>query len=107
MRVLLDENVDRSLRSQFDAGMEVLTVDECGWKGKKNGDLLRAAQVEFDVLVTMDRNLEYQQNLKAFALGFVVIRAKSNSYYDVMPLMPKVNAAVKTLKFGNVVHVSA
>ena len=67
MRVLLDENVDRSLRSQFDAGMEVLTVDECGWKGKKNGDLLRAAQVEFDVLVTMDRNLEYQQNLKAFA----------------------------------------
>lgn len=107
MRVLLDENIDHSLRGQFDASLEVLTVDECGWKGKKNGDLLRAAQVDFDVFVTMDKNLEYQQNLKAFALGFVVIRAKSNSYYDVMPLMPKVNAAIKTIKPGSVVHVTA
>ena len=87
--------------------MEVLTVDECGWKGMKNGDLLRAAQVEFDVFVTMDKNLEYQQNLGAFDLGFVVIRAKSNSYLDVEPLMPIVNEAVRTIKSGSIAHVSA
>ena len=64
MRVLLDENVDRLLKSRFDRGVEVFTVDDCGWKGMKNGDLLRAAQIEFDVFVTMDKNLEYQQNLR-------------------------------------------
>ena len=107
MRVLLDENVDQLLKSRFDRGVEVLTVDECGWKGMKNGDLLRVAAVDFDVFVTMDKNLEYQQNLGAFDLGFVVIRAKSNSYLDVNPLMPKVNEAVKTIKSGSVEHVSA
>ena len=91
MRVLLDENVDRLLKSRFDHGVEVLTVDDCGWKGMKNGDLLRTAHIEFDVFVTMDKNLEYQQNLGAFDLSFVVIRAKSNSYLDVEPLMPKIN----------------
>ena len=54
MRVLLDENIDRLLKPRFDADMEVLTVQERGWKGMKNGELLRVAQLEFDVFVTMD-----------------------------------------------------
>jgi hypothetical protein len=57
----------------------------------KNGELLRAAAGEFDVFVTMDRNLPSQQNLKALDLAVVVIRAVSNAFVDVAPLMPAVN----------------
>jgi hypothetical protein len=107
VRVLLDENIDRLLKPLFDAELEVVTIQERGWKGMKNGPLLRVAQIEFDVFVTMDKNLEYQQNLNAINMGFVVIRARSNSFQDVEPLMPKVNEAIKTVQAGEVVHVAA
>lgn len=60
MRVLLDENVDRRLRPLFDSTFEVIMVIEYGWGGLTNGALLNAAQHEFDVLVTMDRNIPHQ-----------------------------------------------
>ncbi len=106
MRVLLDENMDRLLKRRFDERVEVLTVDECGWKGMTNGDLLRAAEATFDVFVTMDGKLEYQKHLRAFAMGFVVLKAKSNSYQDVEPLIPNVNETLKTVQPGQVVHVA-
>ncbi len=59
MRVLLDENLDRRLKKAFETQIEVLTVIERGWSGKKNGELLCLAEQEFDVFVTMDRNLEH------------------------------------------------
>jgi hypothetical protein len=99
-RILLDENVDRQLKPFFDADFEVLTAQEQGWDGLKNGELLRAAAAEFDVFVTMDRNLPYQQNLKALALAVVVVRSVSNAFVDVAPLMPKVNAAVRAAGIG-------
>lgn len=77
MRVLLDENLDRRLNRHFDSEHEVLTITECGWSGKKNGELLRLAEVEFDALVTMDRGIEYQQNLKTLRLGIVLRRILS------------------------------
>lgn len=61
MRVLLDEHLDRKLKWRFESGVEVVTVAERGWQGSKNGELLRLAQAEFDVLVTMDRNIEHQK----------------------------------------------
>ncbi|MDQ2695700.1 MAG: DUF5615 family PIN-like protein, partial [Pseudomonadota bacterium] len=63
MRVLLDENLDRRLKRAFESDFDVVTVTERGWSGKTNGELLRLAEVEFDVLVTMDRGIEHQQNL--------------------------------------------
>jgi hypothetical protein len=68
MRVLLDECVPRKLRREL-PGHEVLTVTERGWSGIKNGELLALAQAEFDVFLTIDQNLKYQQNLKAFNIG--------------------------------------
>lgn len=61
MRVLLDEHVDRLLKELFAPEFTVLTVQERGWRGKANSELVRAAQQEFDALVTMDGNLEHQQ----------------------------------------------
>jgi hypothetical protein len=72
MHVLLDENVDRLLKPLFAPEFEVLTVRECGWNGMANGALLRAAEQEFDASVTMDRNLECQQNLGVLDLSDVL-----------------------------------
>ena len=104
--MLLDENIDRFLKAEFDPDMEVLTVSEQGWRGMKNGQLLRIAQHEFDVFVTTDKDLEYQQNLSVINMGIVVVRAPSNSYQSVEPLMPQINEAVKTVTDGEVMHVT-
>jgi len=69
VRVLLDEDVDVHLRHHFPEEMTVETVDFRGWKGLKNGDLLRAAQEYFDVLVTLDDNIPYQQPIRQFDLA--------------------------------------
>ena len=60
MRVLLDENLDHQLRRSFGRSIEVTTVAEQGWKGKRNGELLELASREFDTFITGDQNLEYQ-----------------------------------------------
>jgi len=105
MRVLLDENLDHRLRSRFADGVEVTTVAERGWKGMDNGDLLRTAEAEFDVLVTMDRGIEHQQNLRHIDLGIVILVAWSNRLADLEPLMPEVNKALRELLPRQVVTV--
>ena len=107
MRVLLDENVDRRLKRSFDEDFEVTTVTERGWSGMKNGELLRAAEREFDALVTMDRNMEHQQNLGSVDLGVVLISARSNRRRDVEPLMPEVNWALRRVRSGELTTVTA
>ncbi len=104
MRVLLDEHLDRRLKPLFERRFEVATVQERGWNGK-NGELLRLAQAEFDVLVTMDGSLEYQQNLRQLALGIVVLHARSNRRQDTAPLIRQVNEALLTIRPGEVVHI--
>ncbi len=104
-RILLDENIDSFLKALFVTEFEVMTVRERGWNGKKNGELLRLAQKEFDVFVTMDKNLEHQQNLKALNLGVIVLQARSNAYPVVAPLMPKVNEVSRVIQAGEVLHI--
>ena len=65
MHVLLDENIPYKLRPLFEEGVEVITVGHRGWKGKENGELLKSAESEFDVLVTMDQGIPQQQNLRS------------------------------------------
>lgn len=104
-RVLLDENVDRRLKRFFDDGFDVLTVVEEGWGGLKNGKLLSVASNSFDVLVTMDSNLQYQQQIGLLDLAIVVIRARSNQRHIVEPMMPKVNEAIRNAESGSVIVV--
>jgi hypothetical protein len=106
MRVLLEENVDRRLKRLFGDRFEVVTVGERGWNGEKNSELLRLAEQEFDVLMTMDRNLEHQQDLSAFALGVILIIAKSNRLSDVEPAMPEVNGMLGQVRPGGLAVVS-
>ena len=104
-RVLLDENMDRRLKRLFDPGLGVFTVMEMGWSGLKNGRLLSQATKDFDVFVTMDGNIPYQQNLKSLTLGIVLIKAKSNRRDALEPIMDKVNEAAKEGTAGTLIVV--
>ncbi len=107
MRVLLDECLPRRLRRAL-PGHEVRTVQELGWAGTKNGALLRRAEAEgFEVFVTVDRNLEYQQHLPSVTLAVIALRARSNDVADLEPLMPAVLAALPTLVAGHVTRIPA
>jgi len=97
MRVLLDECLPRKLKHDIRADF-VRTVPEMGWASIENGKLLRLAQVEFDVFVTRDQNLEYQQNLRAFDLAVIVLVAPSNDIDDLRPLMAATNEAIPLLR---------
>jgi hypothetical protein len=104
MRVLFDECVPRGLRNDI-PGHEVRTVAEVGWAGVKNGELLRLAAMAFDVLITVDRNLEYQQSFKGVSLAVIVIHAASNDIIVLRSLMPAVLDLIPQAKPGVVMHV--
>ena len=106
MHVLLDEHLPHRLRQLFAAPIEAVTVGYQGWKGIKNGELLRKASVEFDAFITMDKGFLYQQNLEKIQIGIVLLIAESNRYVHLAPLIPQVNVVLKTLKKGQVVSVS-
>lgn len=105
MRVLLDENIDKRMKAFFDSSFDVLTVTEKGWQGTKNGKLLRLAAQEFDAFVTMDKNLQHQQNLVDSALIIIVIRAFSNALPVTSSLMPRVNQALRSASEGTVIQI--
>jgi len=81
MTVLFDENIPRKLKWRLlERGIDVVTVPERGWAGIKNGELLDRAEEEFDVLLTMDQGIEYQQNLEGRELALVMVVAPTNEY---------------------------
>ena len=106
MRVLLDENLDWRLVRYFDADFQVTTVSRQGWKGRRNGELLRQAAATFDALITMDKGIEHQQNLRKYTIGVILISAKSNRLQDIQPAMLRVNQVLRTLEPGQVIHVT-
>jgi hypothetical protein len=93
VRVLFDENLPHDLISEL-GGHEVVTVQELGWAGIKNGELLRRAAGQVDAFLTMDRKLEHEHDIGALSFGVVVIRARSNRMQDLRPLIGAVTAAL-------------
>ncbi len=103
--MLLDECVPRRLRHAL-PGLEVSTVADEGWLGRRNGDLLRSmAEVGFTHLVTVDRNLMFQQNVAAAGVAVLVVRARTNRITELRPLMATVAEMLPTVARGQVVHV--
>lgn len=89
MKLLLDENVPRKLKFRL-SRFQVFTVQEMGWAGLTNGILLmRILDSGFEALVTFDRSLEHQQNFKEYPVPVLVLSAPSNTYEDIMPLLPR------------------
>ena len=104
MRILLDENLDWRLARSL-PGHEVVSVQRNGWAGIKNGELLARAEQEFDVFVTMDGNIVFQQNYARLRIAIVTLRAPSNRLRDTAPLMPKLLALLPTLQHGTLTVV--
>src|SRR5258708_5211132 len=104
MKVLLDECVPRKLKREL-TNHQVLTVTERGWSGIENGELLSLAQNEFDVFLTADQNLTYQQNLRTFNIAIVLMVAESNRLRTLLPLMTKVREALEIIQAGDFVRI--
>jgi hypothetical protein len=81
---------------------EVVTVPQAGYAGYKNGRLLEAIENRFDVFVTIDGNLEYQQNLIGFSIGIVVVEADSNRLQSLVPKIPSMLKEIAIVKPGEI-----
>jgi hypothetical protein len=106
MRILLDEPVPRRLGSLL-VGHEAMTVPRSGWAGIKNGKLLTLAATKFDVFLTTDQNIEFQQNLSALPIAILVVVARSNRMKDIAPLAPDILKALNHLPPKSLTKVGA
>jgi hypothetical protein len=99
VKIFLDECVDWRLARDI-VGHDVKTARQMDWTAIKNGALLALASEHFDVFVTVDRNLSFQQNLHTFSIAVVVLQAKTNWLADLRPLIPDLLAAIETARLG-------
>jgi len=99
VRILLDECIDRRLARDL-TGHEVSTVALMRWRGKENGELLGLAAAQFDVFLTTDRNLSFQQNVERFDLAVIVLNAPSNRLSDLRRLVPELLQALAFVQPG-------
>ena len=106
MRLLLDESVPAKLRGSLPTH-SVRTVVEMGWSGISNGKLLALAAAEFDVFITVDKNLSHQQNLSTLPVALVVLDAMSNELLSLLPLVPALERALISLAPRTFVHIDA
>jgi hypothetical protein len=105
MKVLLDECVPRKLKSAL-ASHDCQTVPGAGLAGKKNGVLLTLAEgAGFDVFLTMDKGLQYQQNLAGRSIAIVLIRARSNRLQDLLPHVDACLSVMSSIQPGDVIRV--
>ena len=104
MRVLLDECLPKRLKLVF-RGHILSTVPEMGWAGKTNGELLKLIKEKFDAFVTVDQNLQYQQNLEGSRVAVVLLVVRNNRYETFKPLIPKVQRALETISVGQLVRI--
>lgn len=101
MRLLLDENFPLDFAKLL-VGHEVATVHSLGWSGVKNGELLSRAPAVCEVFVTLDRNLEFQQNTKMLPFGIVVVRSISNRMVHLVPHVASLLEAAARVTPGSV-----
>ena len=102
MKILLDESVPRLLKLRLPQ-LNISTVQEMGWAGTRNGELLRRAEELFDVFITADQNIRHQQNLSGLKLAILVL--PSNQVPLVVRLLPVVETLLTTIPPGAVVDV--
>jgi len=99
MKLLLDENLPKRLKSDF-PNHQIFTVRDMGWNGKKNGELMKLLiENNFDALITFDKNLQFQQNFEKYQLPVLVLNASDNTYLTLQQLTSKINI-VLTSRFS-------
>ena len=107
MRILLDENIPRRLKFDFNIDDEVSTVQDMNWQGKKNGELMGLMTLAgFDVFITMDKNLQHQQNIKRFSIQIIILDALDSKYKTLQSLIFKVTKALNGKISGQILIIS-
>ena len=106
MKLLLDECIVRDLKRDL-PGHEVSTVVEAGFGGLENGELLRAASTHYDVLITVDRNLPFQQNIASLQIAVLILMGTGITYVDLKPLVPQVLKTLPGVQPGRIYHIGA
>jgi hypothetical protein len=107
MRILIDECIDERFRNAL-PGQDCQTARYAGLAGLKNGDLLAAAETaRFDVFLTVDQGIEYQQNLTARKLAIIILHTKSNRLKDLLPLVPACLVRIASIQPGQIVKIEA
>ena len=108
MKILPDESLPRKLKSFFGSENEVFSVKDMDWLGKKNGELLcLLIENKFEIFVTVDKNLQYQQNLARLPLTIFVLRALDNRLQTLQQLIPLIFERISEDKLQNVIEISA
>ena len=102
MKVIIDECVPRVVKSRLPE-RGITTVQEMGWSGIKNGELLKLVEVQFDVFVTSDKNLRYQQNLADRKLAIVLL--PSNQVPVVVSLLSEIDEAIGNVNPGDFIEI--
>jgi hypothetical protein len=104
VKVLIDECIDWRLSRDI-VGHDVKTARQMGWSTIENGKLLALAAASFDVFVTVDRNLSFQQSMSSLGIAVVVLRARTNRLSDLQPLVPQLLACIPAARRGVVTFV--
>jgi Domain of unknown function (DUF5615) len=104
MRILIDECIDERFRNYL-PGHDCQTARYAGLAGLKNGELLLAAETRFDVFLTADQGIEYQQNLTARNLAIIIFRTKSNRLSDLLPHLPACLAHIESIQPGQIMRI--
>lgn len=104
MKLLLDECVPRRLKRDF-GGHEISTIEEAGFKGLRNGKLIQSASGIFEIIITVDKNIQHQQNIEKLPVAVVILSAKSNRYESLSPLIPKALEVLKVIKIGEIILI--
>src|SRR5258708_14778683 len=104
MKILIDECLPRTLKNHL-AGHECRTVQEMAWSGKTTGALLSLAEYVFEVLVTIDQSIEYQQELTSRKIALLVFRARSNKIEDLLPMIPRALELLRDIRPGSLARV--
>jgi hypothetical protein len=110
IRILLDECLDVKLKYRFQeysSNFRVSIVTGQQWTGIKNGKLLAQAQQQFDVFVTIDQNLPYQQVLSSFSIAVVVLKATSNRYGDLLEFVKSASEIIESAKAGMLYEIAS
>jgi len=106
MRILIDECLPAGLKESIRAlGYETETVRGAGYGAKKNGELLSLMEGRWDVLLTNDRNIQYEQNMSGRDVAILILCAKTNRISDLLPLMPACAKALLSISPGRIVEV--
>jgi hypothetical protein len=104
MKILLDENIPHGFRGLL-IGHDVFTVQWLGWGSIKNGELLKKANGQFDLVITVDRGIKYQTNFSDKEISLITIVSPSNRLYDLKPFASIILIKIKMLKSGAVVNL--